>query len=373
MARSLAATSSDASFTGPVLEAVKVTKHFAVNERRGRESVVRAVENASLRLDRGKIVALVGESGSGKTTLARLLAGFYPPTAGQILLHGVPVGPGRRAEREHRQYVQLIFQDPFASLNPVHRVRYTLNRALRIHGDKPTSERLTELLERVNLSPARDFLEKFPHELSGGQRQRIVIARALAVEPRVLLADEPTSMLDVSIRLDILNLLRGLREREGLSLLYVTHDIATAMYLADTIHVLYAGQIIESGPSEAVIADPQHPYTKLLMACAPDPGRRANPKANEGHGNAPAVIGEPPSLVRPPKGCRFHPRCPHAMTECRESFPPRTEFGQGHWAHCWLYEQGSAGRTRLKMHPTTFPNADSAASLETGGLRAIER
>jgi len=226
-----------------------------------------------------------------------------------------------------------VLQDPFASLNPIHGVRYILGRPLKIHGTAPDTERddaVKDLLRRVALTPAEQFIEKLPHELSGGQRQRVAIARALAVRPRVLLADEPVSMLDVSIRLGVLNLLADLRDRERLAILYVTHDIASARYLADTIAVMYAGRVVEAGPSVQLTDHPQHPYTQLLLSAAPDPDRAESPSL--------AGAGSPPSLVNPPSGCRFHPRCPFAMARCAEQTPPAFEVGPGQTSACWLHE-----------------------------------
>ncbi|GAA3475159.1 ABC transporter ATP-binding protein [Nonomuraea roseola] len=301
------------------LEAIAVTKEFPGG--------VRAVENVTVRLRPGQIVGLVGESGSGKTTLARMLALFHAPTRGEIRLNGEPV----RKAREYHRHVQLIFQDPFSSLNSLRTVGYTVGRALRIHrglrGRKEVEAAAIELLQQVNLSA--DFLTKLPHELSGGQRQRVVIARALAVGSSVLLADEPISMLDVSIRLDILNLLADLRDRQGLAILYITHDIASARYLCDEISVMYGGQIIESGPADEVIRNPRHPYTQLLIDCAPDPSRTIQDLEVE--------YGEPPSLTNAPPGCRFQPRCPHATSICAQQAPPRAHLGNGQWADCWLY------------------------------------
>jgi peptide/nickel transport system ATP-binding protein len=235
--------------------------------------------------------------------------------------------------RDYARDVQLVLQDPFSSLNPVHDVRYHLARPLRVHGlgdlGGSLHEAMTGLLERVALTPAEAFLAKYPHELSGGQRQRVAIARALAVRPRVLLADEPVSMLDVSIRLGILNLLADLRERDGLTILYITHDIASARYLADTIAVMYAGQVVESAPAPAVTDEPAHPYTQLLLSAAPDPDRAQPPSL--------AARGAPPSLMTPPAGCRFHPRCPHAMAVCAEQAPPGSELAAGHVSACWLH------------------------------------
>jgi peptide/nickel transport system ATP-binding protein len=223
----------------------------------------------------------------------------------------------------------------------VHTVRYHLTRALRIHGraGKTAADReqaLRELLVRVQLTPPERYLDKFPHELSGGQRQRVAIARALGADPEVLLADEPVSMLDVSIRLGVLNLLRDLKDRLRLAILYITHDIASARYFADDTLVMYAGRMVEGGDSETVTQRPAHPYTRLLIASAPDPDRlgATGTDADAARG------GEPPSLINPPAGCRFHPRCPYVMPRCRTDLPPRLEIADaaGHWAACWLYE-----------------------------------
>lgn len=344
-----------------VLEAENVSKHFTARGSIGHTSVVRAVQDATIRLKPGQILALVGESGSGKTTLARMLAGFHDPTDGRILLRGEPVGRGRRARRAYHSDVQLIFQDPFGSLNPLHRVRYNLDRALRLHHKqldaRQREQRIVELLERVSLTPAADFAAKFPHELSGGQRQRVVIARALAVEPKVLLGDEPISMLDVSIRLEMLNLLQRLRTEDGLALLYITHDIASARYLCDDIAVMYAGQMVESGPKEELIASPRHPYTKLLIESSPDPERAVADRDSFFAGAD--ELGEPPSLIDPPSGCRFHPRCPFAMKECVEQAPPRTEVSEGHWAQCWLHANGRAGELAQTTHAAAIAARNS--------------
>jgi len=329
----------------PLLEARGLTKHFPVHRgvsagravraaRRGRgPDVVHAVENVSLTLPEAQVTAVVGESGSGKSTLARLLCRLLRPTSGEVLFYGSPVLPHGHGRRDYARQVQMVLQDPFSSLNPVHDIRYHLARPLQVHGLLPRGVSLDDaiagLLERVALTPADQFLRKYPHELSGGQRQRVAIARALAVRPRVLLADEPVSMLDVSIRLGVLNLLGDLRDRERLAILYITHDIASARYLADTIIVMYAGQVVESGPAEAITDQPTHPYTRLLLSAAPDPDR-GEPPTLSGRGS-------PPSLVAPPSGCRFHPRCPHAMAICADAVPPAFDAGGGHKSACWLH------------------------------------
>ncbi|MFJ6514512.1 ABC transporter ATP-binding protein [Streptomyces sp. NPDC091406] len=359
--------------TDVVLEARGVTKHFPLRRTardlfaRERRSV-HAVDDVSLRLRRGTVTALVGESGSGKSTVARLLAQLYPLTSGEIRLGGEPVVAGRgRSFRRYVRRVQLIFQDPFASLNPVHTVRYHLTRALKIHGragsgEKELEENLTALLNRVQLTPPQQFLDKFPHELSGGQRQRVAIARALGADPQVLLADEPVSMLDVSIRLGVLNLLRDLKERLHLAILYITHDIASARYFADTTLVMYAGRIVEGGDSERVTQYPAHPYTQLLIASAPDPDRIVADEEDEDQEETGA--GEPPSLITPPAGCRFHPRCPQAMERCRTELPPRFDLPEGQWAACWLYEGG------VPHHPTGAGGTTAAAGHPAPGHAA---
>jgi peptide/nickel transport system ATP-binding protein len=342
-------TASPPAATGAaLLEARGLTKHFPTHQAvlatgrrlaRGRPAgggrgapVVHAVEAVSLSLPESRITAVVGESGSGKSTLARMLARLIKPTSGSLLLGGREVPASNRGRRDYTRQVQLVLQDPFSSLNPVHDIRYHLARPLLVHklggGASGLDDTIKGLLERVALAPADQFLRKYPHELSGGQRQRVAIARALSVQPRVLLADEPVSMLDVSIRLGILNLLGDLRERDGLAILYITHDIASARYLADDIMVMYAGQVIESGPARTVTDEPAHPYTQLLLSAAPDPDR-AEPPSLQGRGS-------PPSLVSPPSGCRFHPRCPYAMAICAQSTPPGIEVTPGHRSACWL-------------------------------------
>ncbi|HEY7355697.1 MAG TPA: ABC transporter ATP-binding protein [Ktedonobacterales bacterium] len=330
----------------PVLEASHLRKYFPLRQVNvfGGANVVHAVEDTSLALRPGRALALVGESGSGKSTIARLLARLYEPTAGVIAFRGEPVRTGKgRALRAYRRHVQMVFQDPFSSLNPVHSVRYHLARPLRLHRlartKREETEQILALLNRVSLSPAEQFIQKYPHQLSGGQRQRVAIAHALAARPEVLLADEPVSMLDVSIRLDILNLMLRLKDEEQLALLFITHDIASARYFAEETLVMYAGQTVEGGPSEEVIQRPRHPYTQLLLSAAPDPDSL---HAGNGKMKPLPARGEIPSLINPPGGCRFHPRCPAAMPVCKRRFPERTEFGNGHWTHCFLYGDGGA-------------------------------
>ena len=350
-----------------VPEARDVTKHFEVRGKKG-VSIVRAVEGIDLQLHRGEIVAMVGESGSGKTTVARLLSLYYPTSGGEILLDGKKVEhvSGTKAKQYYAK-VQLLFQDPFASLNSLKSIRHILGRALKIHGrarsGKQIEQKIVELLERVNLTPPEQYIDKYPHELSGGQRQRIVIARALAVEPQVMLGDEPISMLDVSIRLDVLNLLKKLRDEEGLALLYITHDIASARYIADRINVMYAGQMIDGGDSEEVIHNPQHPYTRLLLDSSPDPGRGLEGDQQSLFDEV-GDLGEPPSLITPPKGCRFNPRCPFAMEICTQKAPEPVEVSPGHWAKCWLHQEGKANL--LRQDRIRFGVPAEVAAAEAG-------
>jgi ABC-type oligopeptide transport system ATPase subunit len=243
-----------------------------------RGSTLTAVNDVSFTLQAGKTVALVGQSGSGKSTLAKMLMQLESPTSGQILLDGKPISRHGSGLRDYRRNVQMVFQDPFASLNPFHTVEHHLARPLLLHGKARTAAEVRagvrRLLERVRLEPVDDIARRRPHELSGGQRQRVAIARALAPQPTVLIADEPVSMLDVSIRLGVLNLLASLQREENLGVLYITHDLATARHFSDEILVMYRGEIVERGPSDEVILNPQHPYTQLLAQAAPNPEKR---------------------------------------------------------------------------------------------------
>jgi peptide/nickel transport system ATP-binding protein len=332
-----------------LLEAIDITKHFKVRVGRLGRGTVHAAENISLTLKPGTVTAVVGESGSGKSTLTRMLARTHSLTSGQLYYDGTEIDLHKPATKEYRRSVQLVLQDPFASLNPAHDVRYILSRPLLIHGlgGDNLEEGILGLLRRVSLEPAEQFINKYPHELSGGQRQRVSIARALAVRPRVLIADEPVSMLDVSIRLGVLNLLADLRDREKLAILYVTHDIASARYLADTIMVMYAGKVVEVGPADTIANAPAHPYTKLLLSAAPDP--ETDVKTWLG------ASGAPPSLVQPPSGCRFHPRCPHAMAICATEQPPSFDVSGTHRTACWLHtpEPLDPARSATLAHAST--------------------
>lgn len=339
--------------TEPILETKDLTKYFYTGNALSRR-VVKAVQEASFKLYRGRVTALVGESGSGKSTIIRMLARLYEPTSGHIIFKGrdVTLDRGRKAILKYRSQVQMIFQDPFSSLNPVHRVRYILQRPLRVHGKlargQDVSEPVKNLLNRVAMTPVEEFINKYPHQLSGGQRQRIAIARALAVEPEVILADEPVSMLDVSIRLGVLNLMAKLRDEQNIAFLYVTHDIASARYFADETLVMYAGHIVEAAGGEELIQDPKHPYTQLLLASVPDPARGLRTAEIE-------IKGEIPSLSDLGAGCPFAARCPKVMDQCRMAMPPRTKVSETRWVRCFLYNEEAVAPGRRESAVAAQP------------------
>ncbi len=318
--------------TTPLLETRGLTKHFHVGGMFSQHSL-HAVDDADITIYPREIVALVGESGSGKSTVARVLAGVYPPTAGEILFRGEPVGNirSRRARLAYRRHVQMVFQDPYGSLNPVFPAAHGILRALKLHrpdlGRRARRAEAEAVLQSVGLTPAAEFIRKYPYELSGGQRQRYGFAQALASRPELILADEPVSMLDVSIRIGLLNLMAELRRTEGVSFLYITHDIASARYIADRLLVMYAGNVVESGPVEDVLANPKHPYTQLLLSAVPDP----HAALDEGPASD---SGEPPRVVDPGVGCRFRWRCPYRVDVCDTITPPLRVLRPDHAAAC---------------------------------------
>jgi peptide/nickel transport system ATP-binding protein len=319
----------------PILEVRGLTKHFQVGTLLNAKQV-HAVENVSFAVQRGQMVALVGESGSGKTTTIRMVARLIPVTGGEIFFRGKDVlkAEPRQASLEYRRRVQMIFQDPFASLNAVHTIEHHLARPLIIHkkttGREALFEQVCQLLETVELKPAAEIARRYPHQLSGGQRQRVAIARALAVDPELILADEPISMLDVSIRMGVLNLIEQLKEERDISFVYITHDLASARYIGNKIMVMYAGHMVEGGESEAMMRNPSHPYTQLLLSAVPDPhaGLRTNSEIG--------ARGEVPSLIDPPLGCPFATRCTRVMEMCRQSMPEVVQVDANHWVRCFL-------------------------------------
>jgi peptide/nickel transport system ATP-binding protein len=322
----------------PLLRTEALTRHFRIGGALSRRSL-HAVDDVSLAIGRREIVALAGESGSGKSTIARLLAKIYKPTSGEIWFAGRPLS-GLRSRRDllrYRSEVPMVFQDPFSSINPVFRASHGLLRTLALHRPELSAgqrrDEALRSLEAVGLTPAADVIQRYPHELSGGQRQRLGFAQALAVRPKLILADEPVSMLDVSIRIGLLNVMARLRDTEGVSILYITHDIASARYVADRLIVMYAGQIAETGPVDEVLARPRHPYTQLLLSAVPDPRK---PLSADGETDQ----GEPPRVIDPVPGCRFRWRCPLAIAECQTITPQLTDLDPGHAAACHVAAAG---------------------------------
>ncbi len=317
----------------PLLQVEHLRQHFPVREGivfRRQVASVKAVDDVSFTLHEGETVGLVGESGCGKTTLARTLMRLLRPTAGQIRFDGHDITTaGRKALQPLRRDMQMVFQDPFASLNPRKTVRQLIAAPLQLHGT-PRQEaegRVDELLERVGLAP--EHARRFPHEFSGGQRQRIGIARALALQPRMIVLDEPVSALDVSVQAQIVNLLDDLQDEFGLAYLFVAHDLSVVRHVSDRIAVMYLGKLMEVSPSEALYSKPIHPYTQALLGAIPIP----DPRENRARTRA-VVTGEPPSPIDPPSGCVFHPRCPRATDICKGVEPPLTEDPGGHLAAC---------------------------------------
>jgi peptide/nickel transport system ATP-binding protein len=326
----------------PLLRTVGLTRHFRIGGLFSSKTL-HAVDDVELTIDRSQIVALVGESGSGKSTIARLLALVYKPTKGEIYFEERPLS-GLRSRKERLAYsgdVPLVFQDPYAAINPTYRVTHGIDRALKLHrpdlAARGRSEEVERVLDAVGLVPPGDMVRRFPHELSGGQRQRIGFAQALALRPKLIVADEPVSMLDVSIRVGVLNLMSDLREREGVSFLYITHDVGSARYVADRVLVLYAGHLVEEGPTEDVIQRPKHPYTQLLLSAVPDP------EAELGLADT-TDVGEPPKVVDPKEGCRFQPRCPYAISECEAVTPELREVGRRRRVACHVAEADPGSR-----------------------------
>jgi oligopeptide/dipeptide ABC transporter ATP-binding protein len=301
------------------------------------ENFVHAVDDVDLKLKRGEVIALVGESGCGKSTLSLTLMGLEEATEGTIIFEGKDVThAGARERKAMRQRIQMVFQDPYESLNPTQTIEEIVTEPLVVHGLGSNAEerraRVVSALEDAGLKPAEDYLYRFPHQLSGGQRQRVVIAGALVLEPHLLLADEPVSMLDVSIRAEIINLLADLRKSRNISVIFITHDLGTVGFFADRVAVMYLGRIVEIGTMSEVLKEPKHPYTQALLSVIPVPNPRMRKKRI-------ILQGETPNPIDLPTGCRFHPRCPVAIEVCRESDPRLMDVSDTHQAACLLLEK----------------------------------
>jgi peptide/nickel transport system ATP-binding protein len=298
---------------------------------------VRAVDGVNFDLRKDETIAIVGESGCGKTSLMRTILRLNRPTKGEVVFEGTVINNLKADDiKEYRSQVGYVQQDPYGAMPPFMNVQTILEEPLKINGVKDPVERLqrvTKVLEEVKMSPAAEFLPKFPHQLSGGQQQRIVIARAMIMNPKLLVADEPVSMLDASVRVEILKLLRGLQKKHNLGVIYITHDLSTVRYFSERIFVMYAAQLVEKGSVQQVIQDPKHPYTFALLQGTSDPD------ANNAYIQKEVPPGEPPSLVNPPTGCRFHPRCPKIIKGlCDVEVPTEFEPEAGHFVSCWLYK-----------------------------------
>ena len=303
----------------------------------GEAGHVRAVDGVTFDLHPGEAIAIVGESGCGKSSLMKAILGLYRPTGGSVFFDGKNVNIANRADANwYVGQVGYVQQDPFGALAPFMTVQRILEEPLIIGGMRNKEERLERIrkvMAEVKLHPTEDYLPKFPHMLSGGQQQRVVIARAMVREPKLIVADEPVSMLDASVRVEILRLLRKLQETHHLSFIYITHDLSTVKYFSERIFVMYAGNLVEKGATARLLNDPLHPYTKALLAATSDPDADNATRFKE------LPPGEPPSLVHPPPGCRYHPRCPFAIEGlCEVEFPPEFEPEPGHLVNCWLYK-----------------------------------
>ncbi len=350
-----------------LVEVRDLRKYFAIRHGIFRfgapRAWVRAVDGVNFSLAPGEILGLVGESGCGKTTTGRLITRLEDPSSGNIVFEDRDIaGLSRNELKTYRKNVSMIFQDPYESLNPGFTVAQSVREPLVVHGMGSSYQERQELvvraLEDAGLVPGLEYLERYPHQLSGGQRQRVAIARALVAQPKFIVADEPVSMLDVSIRAGVLNLMLDLRDKYHVPYLFITHDIAVARYMSDRLAVMYLGRVVETGPAEQIIENPGHPYTIALLAAAPvpDPAFR--------HGQV-GIKGEIPSPINLPTGCRFHPRCVYAKEICRQQEPPLIEVDPGHLVECHFAREIADG----EMAPgggLTIPEAPAAAARVLG-------
>jgi len=320
--------------SAPLLSARGLTKHFAIKGGIFAREVhrIHAVDGVSFDIAAGETLGLVGESGCGKSTTGRCILRLIEPSSGEVWFQGQDVTKlDAEALRELRRDMQIIFQDPFASLNPRHTVGGIIGEALVIHGLAQTraelDDRVVQLLETVGLQP--DHRHRFPHEFSGGQRQRIGIARALAVEPKLIICDEPVSALDVSIQAQVINLLEDLQEKFGLTYLFIAHDLSVVEHISDRVAVMYLGRVVEIAPSRELYDNPRHPYTEALLSAVPIPDPLVKRKRI-------VLQGDVPNPIRPPSGCRFHTRCPIAEARCSQEVPELEQSSDGHWVACHL-------------------------------------